>query len=549
MNNDDQASVPPTTPAAPASIPDVAPVYPKPLSWWLKKLFACNPFYLVSAALLLYGCYRVAIDAPMFNLETARLLFNFTSVQVYEVLLVFTAIFLARRKIWYDSTLLVGLENLLVFVPFILISLAALIDSGMAVQMCIGGAVVAAVRFGSLKKYFKQLNLPGRLLEIGGLMLAMNVALPLLYRHFGETKIGIHIPSGPAYVMNEFTWLLILPAVLALANLVPRAEAGGDLPPQRRWLPFGMFALWMGVTGVHLYALDYIYQFEFRAELFAPAVWVLAWTAFRMIPSYQFLPKYSLMILPALTPLLAMTSPGTKTFIILTGLNVALCVVASVLDRNNRIARHLAFGSALLLFAGLPQTVIFTLHPELNRVGCLEATLAAYVILLTALSRNPKLAVIGALTFGCSVLAMINHQANAIHWAWQAGLGFALLHSLRWNDAENPGANLVRGLAALMWVTHSFVWMNADVGRFWMPLIPAGIVLAVCVLCKFSELQWAKIIVPITALLVMTAGPCCAVFEGIRAASAGLLAMAGSFLLFGIGTIAALTRKHWHNHE
>ena len=44
------------------------------------------------------------------------------------MLLVTTAIVLARRRIWYDSTLLVGLENLLVFVPFILISQAALID-------------------------------------------------------------------------------------------------------------------------------------------------------------------------------------------------------------------------------------------------------------------------------------------------------------------------------------------------------------------------------------------------------------------------------------
>jgi hypothetical protein len=41
----------------------------------------------------------------------------------------------ARRSLWYDSTLLVGLENLLVFLPFILISLAALIDWHMAQAM------------------------------------------------------------------------------------------------------------------------------------------------------------------------------------------------------------------------------------------------------------------------------------------------------------------------------------------------------------------------------------------------------------------------------
>src|SRR5882724_1830624 len=141
MEENDQANVPPLIIASPEPIPPLALPKPKPLSWWLRKLFACNPFYLVSAALLLFGCYRVSIDAPLFDVESARLVFNFTSVQFYEILLVLTAIFLARRSIWYDSTLLVGLENLLVFVPFILISQAALIDSQRALAMSlIGGA-------------------------------------------------------------------------------------------------------------------------------------------------------------------------------------------------------------------------------------------------------------------------------------------------------------------------------------------------------------------------------------------------------------------------
>src|SRR6266851_4494953 len=99
----------------------------KPLSYWLTRFLACNPFYLVSAALLLYGLYRVSDDPKFLSRETSQLAFNFTSLQFYEAILVATAIFLARRGIWYDSTLLIGLENLLVLVPFILISQAALI--------------------------------------------------------------------------------------------------------------------------------------------------------------------------------------------------------------------------------------------------------------------------------------------------------------------------------------------------------------------------------------------------------------------------------------
>src|ERR1700722_6902076 len=141
MNENDLANVPPPIAPNPEPVLPPVPSMPRPLSWWLRKLFACTPFYLVSAALLLYGCYRVSIDAPIFNRETARLLFNFSSVQAYEVLLVLVGIFFARRSLWYDSTLLVGLENMLVFVPFILISQAALTDAHMTLAICVVGVV------------------------------------------------------------------------------------------------------------------------------------------------------------------------------------------------------------------------------------------------------------------------------------------------------------------------------------------------------------------------------------------------------------------------
>ncbi len=73
----------------------------QPFSYWLRKFFACNPFYLVSAALLLYGLYLVSADVSFLSLS--QLIFNFGSLQIYEILLVATAIFLARRRIWYDS--------------------------------------------------------------------------------------------------------------------------------------------------------------------------------------------------------------------------------------------------------------------------------------------------------------------------------------------------------------------------------------------------------------------------------------------------------------
>src|SRR5262245_33696566 len=95
---------------------------------WLRRLLGYNPFFLISAGLLLYGIYRVSVDPNFLSRDTSQLIFNYSSLQVYESMLVAVAILLARRFLWYDATLLAGLENLLVLVPFILTSEAGLMD-------------------------------------------------------------------------------------------------------------------------------------------------------------------------------------------------------------------------------------------------------------------------------------------------------------------------------------------------------------------------------------------------------------------------------------
>src|ERR1044072_9549849 len=151
MNEHDEsagAAPPPISALAPAGPQLPAP---RPFSWWAKRFLICNPFYLVSAALLLFGMYRISVDRNLFTEEISQLAFNLTSLEFYEVLLVATAIFLAGRRIWYDSTLLVGLENLLIFVPFILLSQVALISTRAIWIVCAVTGVVAIARFGGLK--------------------------------------------------------------------------------------------------------------------------------------------------------------------------------------------------------------------------------------------------------------------------------------------------------------------------------------------------------------------------------------------------------------
>src|SRR6185369_3681959 len=114
---------------------------------WGRRVLAGNPFYLVSAALLLFGINRLSVDPQLLKAEIAKLGFNFSALQLYELLVVGVAILLARRRVWYDSTLLVVVENLLVLVPFILITQAVLIGRGVAVTLCAAAALLAMVRF------------------------------------------------------------------------------------------------------------------------------------------------------------------------------------------------------------------------------------------------------------------------------------------------------------------------------------------------------------------------------------------------------------------
>jgi hypothetical protein len=546
MNGTDQIDVPPPIAPNVASFQPPDPPPARPLSWWLRKFFACNPFYLVSAALLLYGCYRISIDTTLLHDETARLLFSFSSVQAYEVLLVLVAIFLARRRLWYDSTLLVGLENLLVFVPFILISQAALTSDGITAAVCGTGVALAVLRFGSLKKFYTELYLPNRLLAVGLALLAVNVALPLLYRHYINVKLGVHLESGPDWVMNECNWLLVLPAALALANFLPREQAMEDWLPQRRWLPAGMFALWFAVTCAHLYGLDYVYGYDLRPELCAPAAWALAWTVLLRWPAHWPRLKCALMFPPLLAPLLA-ADPANKTFLILNALNVAAFGGWALSKVRNRLAVHLAYGSALLLVAGLPEVWMQHWVHGLTPAQGVAAGLAGYVIFWTAWLRHPKLAVAGAIVLGVTIgVGLESTLPGAGHWALQGALVFFLLHSLRWNDAEHPGAEATRLLAGAAWAMHAFVWMNSEGGRLWMPVIPALGVLGIYCACLPLRGIWRLFVVPTAALLVLISGPCSAAVNGLRAAPAGLLAVIASFVLLGAGTIAALTRDTWH---
>lgn len=549
MNEHDESekTAPPIF-SAPADVPPAPP--PRPLSYWIKRLLVCNPFYLVSAALLLFGMYRLSVDRNLFAEEISQLAFNLSSLEFYEILLVGTAIYLAARRIWYDSTLLVALENLLIFVPFILLSQVALISTRAVWIVCLVTALLAVIRIASLKRCFAQLNLPKAALVLGLILLLVNIGLLATYRIVGETKMGWKPDSGRDFVINQLTWLVILPAALALANFLPHARETGSLEPQRRWLPVGFFSLWIAATGVHLYCLNYVYNFAFGIHMLVPAFWMLAWTAFRRVPDVFALEnqkvKFALAVAPLLVTFLAASQSGSKIFFALGLLNSFIFGLMCLRERNHPFAWHLLFASVVLLICGLPAEWIRVVTPALERGHYVAAGIGVYLLFYILMSRDPKVGMLGSILVATLVAVLFSKHGVELHWAAQSGFVFLLLHSLGWADLEHPGANVVRGIAAMLWVAETILWVRFG-AAMWMPCVPGGIVLASYLVTQLLRGRWdSLIILPAASISAVLSGPGNFLFEMLRSAPGGLLAIIGSFLLFALGTAIALTKHRWH---
>lgn len=516
------------------------------IAHWAWRFLACNPCYLVSAALLLYGFYRISIDPGFLHTEAAQLNFDLGSLQFYELLLVVTAVWLARRAAWYDATLLVWLENGFVFVPFILISQAGLIDQRLVWILCFAAALLILARFSGLKRLIAPLNLPGRALGLGVFLLAANVAWPVVYRILHESKVGTKPDWGSAYLVNEYTWIVLLPALCLLANFLPHPRSAGKLLPQRGWLPAAFFLLWLAATGVHLYCLGYVYDFELRPELVAPAGFALLWTLRRRVadfaPRLNVLGRQLLLVAPLLVTLLAVGQPSKEVFLLLTIWNIALYGIC-YWQHEEKLALHLMLVSVGALAGGLPQDWLDRLPGAITREKCIGAATVFYLVLLALRSIDPKWGLAGAAGLFALVLAGVSGP-QGYPAASQVSLVFLLLHSLRWEEGKHQGATVLRVLAAMAWVGLAIAWTHMG-GAPWILLAGGSVSLAVCLAARWLTGQWGSRMVPLAALLVLLSGPGQAGAGRLSSIPSGLIAVMASFALFGCGTIAAVTRHRW----
>ncbi|HEX5222870.1 MAG TPA: hypothetical protein VFZ59_25160 [Verrucomicrobiae bacterium] len=540
-----------TTPKVPPLVtkPFVPPPPPRTTGYWLRVLLVCNPFYLASACLLLYGVYRISSDPNFLATEVGQLTFNFSALQLYELLLAGTAMALVTRRIWYDATLLVVLENLLWIVPFILVSQAALINRQTTWMLCLLAAGLAVGRTLWLRWRAGQLMPSWRALLCGSAVLAMNAALPIVYRHYQETKKGAWLETEPAWIINDAVWFWVFPALALVANLLPRPENDQRDKQVARWFPMMLCLFWIVATGVHLYALGYVYDFPLRREQLTPVLWVLAWTLVLRIadfvPAPSNLLRRALLTLPLLTVFVSAFVVGSHVFLVLAILNFIAFGVVLILERDNRFALQLAMISFASMISALPVEVVHPVVGGFDRMNLIGGAVLAYLAIATALSRNPKLAIVGAVAAAIAGGLVREGQTDSLHWAMQAGFVYALLHSLRWRDYEHQGAAVARIAIASLWVLHAFICARAGVA--FVPLfVVAALVLCVWAARGFLFQIWRPMVIPITAGLVTLCHPMNFVVMKTQTTPVGLLAVIGSFVLFAFGTVAALTKHRWH---
>ncbi len=515
---------------------------------WLKWILSQNPFYIASAILLLYAVFRLSTDSKIFAEEVSQLFFNFGSFQFYEVMLAGTAIVLVRRRILYDFSLLVCIESMFAFVPFILITQASLFDNELAVRLSLAGSGLILLRFGKLRKYFAGMNFPPRLLLLGGVLLAVNVMLPLVIRYIHQNSGALNrdLRMNPAI---EMLWLFGAPLLAALAWFLPSPRRLGPHLLQRRTFPITALSLWVLVTLVHLYCVGFIHQVTWYKWYLIPSIWVAAWMFyFRRRDVFETISpalRNGLLSLGVIASFIAARQHQWNLLFVLSMLNAALYTKIFAAQRT-RFAFQLMSMSFAAIVASVPSGLLESIDLDMSRGTCMGVALAGYFLLQAILSRKPQAGFLGAIVASGASGVFFQDSHYFVHLAVQVGLVFLLIHSLRWetDEKEAPG---VRIFAAGLWIAHSLLWtlLSENTIAMWATGCFALSVLITYFAVRAIFGGWGTRVVPYSAAVVLLSTPVQRLVFLLRDTSTGLLILIFSFILFALGTALALNRHRW----
>ena len=527
---------------SPTETPEPSTIQTPPAAPWWHALWRCNPFYLLSSLCLVYGIYRVAIDPFFLKRDFLQLLFSFGSLELYGAMLVFTAIWLARKSIWYDSTLLVFLENMLVLMPFMLVSHAVFMQDGLATIVCIAATILAAAKFGSFKRFFPGLNLPAQSIFLGAVILCVNVTLPLLFRRGMEADIELWAAR------RDYFWFIVLPLLALLGSILPAPANDGAEPKgehQQRWIPLISYLLWIGGTAANLYIIDYVDEQKVTVGNVTVLAWSLSWLLVMRARDLVDLDKFSahfrnaFLLLPLGATLLAFAnSPEVPVTLHL--LNALIFAFLAVRHHAKHCAILGGFSAMLALFA-VPEAVMAAVIKGYQKELLLPALAAASGLWVSLRSRTAKGGLLGAACVALIAGWALHSNPWGAHAMLQLSALYFIAHSLFWKAEPERGAGFLRAVVVIAWTADCILLQdNPETARggYLLPLA-----MAILAALGWFRLRLQSILLAAAAIMAYAAVPLYTAGLWVAHAPLGVLAIFGGFALFALGTWFALRRK------
>jgi hypothetical protein len=407
--------------------------------------------------------------------------------------------------------------------------------------------VLIGFRYRQLRGYLETVNVRPRLLRIGGVFLGVNVVMPLLVRyvHMESNALNRDVRMDP--LMLSF-WLGLAPLTGLLALLLPFAQSNGSHLAQRRTFPLTVLGLWLVVTCTHLYCIGYMHQATWHRWYLLPVLWVAMWMFYaRRNDVHEHLsePGRKLLLLPgAIISILALPDGGVPIFCLINFLN-AMIYGGFWLQERTPFLRQLAGLSVMAMVAGTPD-VIINLVPGLDRSFCVGAAIVGFSLWQCLLSHDPRAGVLGGLLIYLANVSLFTYDISNTHLAVELATVFILVHSLRWKRLQGA-ERFAQVAAASLWVIDSSAWLTQGLaGSVPATLIISATTILYCGLFRWLYGTWGSRLVGISAAIVLSMVPLRQIISMIWAMPVGLLIVGASFLLFGCGTVVALTRDRWH---
>lgn len=237
---------------------------------FLREFLVRNYFYVISAGLMILGCFLLMRSTPVAGGEFSRVFSSLALLQGYELLVLGTIALIRRRLPTVEDALtLVGVEAILLLDPtFFTNNLLTLVQSdratGDGLWVTIGCLLLIPAKVGLIER----LN---NLRLAGGTWCFIMLAATIVY--MAPWALATTDPLlGRTGTFYAIVWLL------AIAIVVPPRTLGivscgldqiqSDL--HRRWLPRFFVHFPLIVMMVHLGETFYVHKVDFQGALLAP---------------------------------------------------------------------------------------------------------------------------------------------------------------------------------------------------------------------------------------------------------------------------------------